>query len=497
MSEKKTPNLIFVMPDQLRADFLPVYGCSGISTPNIDALAAQSVVFERAYSNCPLCVPARAALLSGLNPLHSGVLSNHQWLRPDLAEMGLKTWPDLLRDQGYRTAAIGKMHFHPFDAMEGFDERVIAEDKRWVKIQDDYAEFLARHGLEKFDARQHPNYREEMGAVEFPHGVELSPDRFVADASVEFIRRQPDGRPFALMVGFPGPHCPYDAPSEYTEQVDPEGLPPLLPDMDRSDPGKAAFMDLFIEIQKRPWHSLDYSEFSEEARRKIRVQYAGAVKQLDDEIGKIIDVCKERGIWETTLFVLSSDHGDHAGDRGMVGKGDFYEQSIRIPLLLKVPGQTEGYRRNDLVELQQIPPTMMQCAGVELPAWWDYGPLPDADAPESEESFAYGILSNSCMVRKGPWKLVDYPGCGFSELFNLDEDPNELCSRLEDPDCQSVRAELADALRFWMHRQAFLGHEEKHMLSEGALCDSPLFARRGWRREYPLPIFRSPTPVSK
>jgi arylsulfatase len=490
MSETNKPNLIFVMPDQLRADFLPVYGCSAISTPNIDDLAAQAVVFERAYSNCPLCVPARAALLSGLNPLRSGVLSNHQWLRPDLTEMGLRTWPDLLRDAGYRTAAIGKMHFHPFDAMEGFDERVIAEDKRWVKIHDDYAEFMAQHGLTKFDARQHPNYQKNMGAVSFPHTVELTPDRFVAEASVEFIRRQPVSRPFALMVGFPSPHCPYDALPVYAQQVDPSGLPPLIQT-------RTAFFDHFVKNHQREWHALDYSEFSDEARQNIRIQYAGLVKQLDEEIGTIIAACKEKGIWDNTLFVLSSDHGDHVGDRRMVGKGDFYEESIHIPLIMKTPGQQEGFRLNSLVELQQIPPTMMQCAGVPVPEWWDYAPLPGKEAPSEGEVHSFGILSDSCMVRKGPWKLMDYQVSACSELYNLDKDPAEIHNCIDDPECQSIRVELADALRFWMHRQAFLGHEEKHMIRAGGLSENPSFARRGWRREYPLPIFHSAIPASR
>ncbi|MFA5687557.1 MAG: sulfatase-like hydrolase/transferase [Kiritimatiellales bacterium] len=328
-------------------------------------------VYDRAYSSAPICVPARAALLTGLTPLRSGVLSNHQWLRPDLKMMGMKTWPDVLRDIGYRTAAVGKMHFHPF----------------------------------------------------------------------------------ALMVGFPGSQ-------EYCRN--------------------------FLETHMRAWHALDYTTFTEEERKNIRVQYAGNVKQLDDEIGRIIRACKEKGIWDNTLIIVSSDHGDHVGDREMVGKSDYFEESIRVPLIFKAPAQTEGRRLNSLVELQQIPPTLIKYAGAEIPAWWDYEPLYE---DEREDAFSYGVISNCCMVRKGPWKLVDYDA-GFSELYHLDSDPQELNNRIDDPECQHIRIEYGEALRKWIHKQSFRAHEDKFLMADGGLSEDFSFARRGWVWDYPDPAFK-------
>ena len=159
MSEPQTaknPNLLFIMPDQLRADFLSCYGATFIDTPHIDSIAEGGVRYERAYSASPICVPARASLLTGLNAIKNGVTDNGQWLSPDLAACGIETWPQTLSDQGYYTAAIGKMHFYPWDINLGFQYRVAAEDKRWLEIRDDYYHFLKEGGYRKLHGNEHP-----------------------------------------------------------------------------------------------------------------------------------------------------------------------------------------------------------------------------------------------------------------------------------------------------------------------------------------------------
>jgi arylsulfatase A-like enzyme len=145
----RRPNLLFIFPDQLRADYVGCYGAGFARTPAIDALAADGVLYERALSMHPVCVPARAALLTGCNALSTGVLDNTHWLRPDHDSCGMPGWPSLLAAAGYHTEGIGKMHFTPWDFSEGFDHRVISEDKRHTLIEDDYGDYLAGHGLKK------------------------------------------------------------------------------------------------------------------------------------------------------------------------------------------------------------------------------------------------------------------------------------------------------------------------------------------------------------
>ncbi len=128
------PNILFIMPDQLRSDFLSCYGADFLETVHIDSIAAEGVRYERTYSASPVCVPARASLMTGLNAIRTGVLDNGLWLRPDRRECGILTWPERLNEQGYYTAGVGKMHFYPWDITEGLQYRVIAEDKRWLYI---------------------------------------------------------------------------------------------------------------------------------------------------------------------------------------------------------------------------------------------------------------------------------------------------------------------------------------------------------------------------
>ena len=119
-SSSTRPNLLFIMADQLRPDFLGCYGADFVETPNIDSLAERGIRYNRAYTAHPACVPARAALLTGMNAIRNGVTDNGLWLRPDLADCGIQLWPQLLNQIGYRTAAIGKMHFTPWDITHGF-----------------------------------------------------------------------------------------------------------------------------------------------------------------------------------------------------------------------------------------------------------------------------------------------------------------------------------------------------------------------------------------
>ena len=122
----------------MRSDFLGCYGADFIKTPNIDSLANDGIRYENTYSSSPVCVPARSSLMTGMDAISNGILSNSPSIRPDHKEAGIKTWPETLRDSGYYTSAIGKMHFYPWDARHGFDYRSIAEDKRHLHVRDDY-----------------------------------------------------------------------------------------------------------------------------------------------------------------------------------------------------------------------------------------------------------------------------------------------------------------------------------------------------------------------
>ncbi len=151
------PNILFILPDQLRWDFVGAYGKNYAQTPHIDALAARGLVFERCLSPSPVCIPARASMLTGHNSVSTGVLNNNFWLRPDHDACGVPSFARLLADTGYHTQAIGKMHFIPWDITEGFHTRIIAEDKRHIHIRDDYHDYLKARGLKKYAGDEEPS----------------------------------------------------------------------------------------------------------------------------------------------------------------------------------------------------------------------------------------------------------------------------------------------------------------------------------------------------
>ena len=223
------PNFVFLFPDQLRADFLSCYGAEFVGTPNIDSLAERGARFRNAFSASPVCVPARTALLTGMNAIKNGVTGNLGNLRPDYREAGIRTWPEILAEEGYYTAAIGKMHFYPWDDKRGFQYRVAAEDKRWLNVRDDYYHFLKANGLRKFHGDEHDGYHEGKGAVVSRTPWEYSWDRFVGMEAVRFIDQYGADGPFAMMVGFPGPHCPYDPDARFLDEVDESKLPDPVP----------------------------------------------------------------------------------------------------------------------------------------------------------------------------------------------------------------------------------------------------------------------------
>ena len=147
--DSSRPNIVFLFPDQFRWDFAGANGADWLETPNIDSIAENGVRYTNSFSASPICVPARTALLTGMNAVRNGVTGNLHNLRADWRDAGLRTWPEILGENGYYTAGIGKMHFYPWDERRGFQYRVICEDKRWLEVRDDYYHYLRRHGLKK------------------------------------------------------------------------------------------------------------------------------------------------------------------------------------------------------------------------------------------------------------------------------------------------------------------------------------------------------------
>lgn len=478
----RPPNILFILPDQLRADFLGCYGADFVATPHIDRIAAEGVRYCGAFSSSPLCVPARTALLTGMSPLRNGVIDNAHALRPDYPKLGIRTWPELLAEQGYHTAAMGKMHFHPWDAAHGFAERVIAEDKRHTEIRDAYDEFLHSRGLRKLHGGEYPGYVDNYGAVPSPIPWELSSDHFVATAACEFIDGYDGQRPFALMVGLPSPHCPYDPDPRFVAQVDEARLPAAVPGV----PGDARLIwQDNINGHRGPWNGVDYTDFPDHAKRRVRLHYAALVRQVDEEVGRILAAHDRRGMAENTVVILSSDHGDYLGDHDMIGKNSFYDAAVRVPLVVRVPGGPTGVTRTELVDLHDITATMLSLAGCEVPDTMDSRPLPGlVEVTQAREHIA-GVLGSGWWVFDGRWKL-HYYRTGEQLLFDMLTDPDEQRNRISDPAALPELIRLNAILVDTVLEMTGRSYDDRFVGPD--LIWDEQFTRPGWQRPYPHPV---------
>jgi choline-sulfatase len=443
---QRRPNLLFITTDQQRWDSLPCYGLEFMRTPNLDRLAREGTVFEHAYTPAPLCVPMRAALLTGQWPATLGVLDNNQWF--NMAHPGLSLWPQAASDAGYRTAGIGKMHFIPWDARYGFSERITAEDKRQFFWPDDYDKFLRLHGLEKPHPTELPGYYEHLQAAVFPHEKRFHVDAFVGDQAADWLRRYggggPGNLPFAAWVSFPGPHDPYDPPAEMADMYYDAPIPePIRPPDDVVEPVRRA-QGAKVE---NPLFQLDLARATPEHYRRWRAHYYANISLIDEGIGKILAALEETGQLDNTLIVFTSDHGDALGDHGIAYKSFFYEWSAHVPLLVRGPGVTRGARTAALTSTLDLVPLFYRTLGQEAPrAVQGVDPTPVLQDPTARvRTHVFSELQGRVMVRDERYKYTQYRGA-VAELFDLQEDPREVRNLAGEPAHAGEVARLRAAL---------------------------------------------------
>ncbi len=479
MAESR-PNIILLLPDQLRWDFLGCYGASFADTPAIDTLAAGGIRYKRAISPHPLCIPARASLLTGQNALATGVLTNGTWLRPDHAVCGMPTFAEILAAFGYQTAAIGKMHFIPWDIGEGFGHRRIAEDKRHVHIRDDYADYLATHGLTKLRGVEEDGYREHLMASISPLPERHQVDTWVGDESVRFIDDRGGDGPFLLMVGFPGPHDPYNPPADWAARFDAGAMPaPFQPTQ-----ASATFRAGQIAVHRDGSAMVDLTDFPDRAKRRIRAHYSALTALIDRQVGRIIDALERNHLSQNTIVVLTSDHGDLLGDFDLIGKNNFFESSIHVPLIVRTP-QAAGERTCDsVVTLTDLFATILGFAGIAGADDTDSIALPQLDLGNRQRRHALGALGIGTIIMDARYKLARYAN-GVATQYDIVEDPMEQNNLIDDPALALVRRELEGLIVRDLLRARKRGDRDKTYTCATMSPDHPSHTR-GWVRPYPV-----------
>ncbi len=470
-------NLLFITTDQQRWDSLPCYGLDFMQTPNLDHLAAEGMVFDSCIVPSPVCVPCRAAMLSGQYPASTGVLGNGHWLPPDVP-----TWPSLISQTGRNTAAIGKMHFNPWDSLEGFDQRITAEDKRHTYLPDHHVQFLAAHGMERQHPTTLPGYYENLGASVSPRERRFHVDGFVGDRAAEWISEK-GSEPFAAWVSFPGPHDPYDPPEDMAEMYADAPIPHPIGSPEELVNKPAAQRSRGAGSLGNSMFRLDLSLATTENYLKWRKHYYANISLIDEGIGKMLAALESTGTLDDTLIIFTSDHGDALGDHGMPFKGFFYDCMSRVPLIVKGPGISAA-RSSSLVSTLDLVPLFYNSCEAAAPATLqgeDIRPL-FADPTATIREHAFCEIEGRMMVRSATHKYAHYSD-GSSELYDLTTDPDEITNLADNPDyariesdlktklvehsldCQATHSRAVNAPQYWLRQE--LEADYKRQIAEG------------------------------
>ena len=373
------PDIVMIMTDQQRYDTIKALGADHVDTPNLDRLHSRGVSFSNCHVTAPSCVPCRASLFTGLYPHSNGVHANGQAWN--------KTWVSDLQTAGYQTINIGKMHTIPYDAPAGFDERYVVENKdRYLEGRyyfDEWDKALAAHGLKKQqreEYRKRDDYRERLGAFPWELPEELHSDVFVGRMARWWLDTKPVDKPLFMVIGFPGPHPPYDPTPEYINRYMNRDIP--LPDVSAEE--LAGLPPPFVEKRQ---HDVDVDHDSvawdlnptPEQLHRMRAYYCANVEMIDREVGEILDTLEQRGKLDNTIVIFTSDHGDCLGDHGLSQKWAPYEAVTRVPLIISGPKHFESGKEVDaLVQLFDLGPTILEWAGVEPNSAYEAESLNDA-----------------------------------------------------------------------------------------------------------------------
>lgn len=439
------PNLLFIFSDQHSASVCGCYGDEIAMTPSLDRLASGGVVFDSAYCASPICTPSRMSMMSGKYPHNSKVWGNN-----DILSSAIPTMAHSLGYAGYDPCLVGRLHSVGPDQKLGYSARLVGDHHpNWVG--------MPRVDMGQLEGTASPDRRslKYSGAGQSAYEIK---DRDVADAAMrkldELAEELSTGQRdrFAMTVGLMLPHAPFVASAKsvagYEGKVGLANKRP--PASDREHP--------WIHRWREHRNILDVTE-QEEIR--ARAAYYALVESMDAMIGDVLDKLESLGLAENTLVIYASDHGEQIGERGLWWKHTFYEESVRVPLIMRWPGVLpSGQRRKQVVSLVDTTATILDALQApELPGIDGKSFLAMAkdekadwrDIAFSEYSwgskFDWGLEAPGQirMVRSGPFKLIYYNDAPV-QLFNLDEDPDELNDLASDPDHKDIVEQLSEKL---------------------------------------------------
>jgi len=440
-------NLLFILSDQHRADFLGCAGHPTVQTPNLDQLAARGTRFANAYTNSPICVPARASLATGRYVHDIGY-----WDNAFPYDGKVQSWHHLLRAQGIQVDLIGKLHFQGQGTDHGFTQEI--EPLHVVEGVGDVLACIREDPPRRYAQRRNI---EEAGPGDSTY---LQYDRRnAANASAWLQEHADDEQPWVLFVSLVCPHPPFIAPPELYERYAQKDLamPHQWRQQDWPDHPALERLRHFFHLEE---------PFTEEELQRLHAAYHGTTTFLDQQIGQILETLQTLGLTDNTHIIYSSDHGESLGDRGHIGKFLMYEETAGIPMIVAGPTVPKGKVVETPVSLVDLFPTILETMNVAQPetpesspgtSLWTLANSVDQDRVVFSEYHAAGSSSALYMVRNERYKYVHYTH-EAAQLFDLQEDPLEINDLASSPAHQSQLATMEGLLRALLDPEATDAH---------------------------------------
>lgn len=451
----KQPNILLLMCDQFRGDCLSFAGHPDVKTPYLDSLAAEGAFFDKAYSSCPSCIPARAALFTGKSQEKHGRVGYEDGIDWKYDHM----LAEEMSSHGYQTECIGKMHVHPVRKHCGFDTIKLHDGYlgyyrdnhiphfQHQEVTDDYLYFLKDHVGEYADFNSTGPECNSWITHPWIYEERFHPTNWVADETIRFLNTRDRTRPFFLMSSFVRPHQPFDAPQTYFDMYKDKQLR-LPSEGDWDDREKT---ETYGYIKDSVYGCNDPQQ-----RHDAMAGYYACITHVDHQIGRIISALMGSGDYEDTVILFVSDHGELLFDHHLYRKVFPYEGSTHIPLFFHVGKnveQTEPFKSDTLAELRDVMPTILDFAHIPIPDGVDGLSLyPEICGKKGktreyihgEHSF-HSKLSSQFIVTKTD-KYVWYSEKNTEQYFDLEKDPREEHNGIHDLEYKERIRELRNIL---------------------------------------------------
>lgn len=452
------PNVLLIMVDQMRGDCLSIRDHPVVDTPNLDQLARDGVLFDNAYSATPSCVPARASVLTGMSQRSTGRVG----YRDKVPWNYEHTLPGEFAKAGYHTQCVGKMHVYPTRSLCGFHNVVLhdgymhyARFKHDTKTTesfdyvDDYLNWLKeKAGVERDLIDLGLDCNASTVARPWHLAEELHPTNWVTTKSIDFLRRRDPTKPFFLKMSFVRPHPPFDPPKDFYDMYINEDLPePSVGDWAEKEDAEKSGLNPVTDKGIVPKKRL----------KRAQAAYYALITHIDHQIGRFLNAMQEYGVYNDTIILFVSDHGELMGDHNLFRKTLAYEGSANVPFILSDPGNHLELDKNrfvhEVVELRDIMPTLLDAAGVKIPDTVEgKSVLPLAVGKNGNPKWReyihgeheYGDSSYHYMTN-GKQKYIWYSQSGKEQFFDLTKDPKETVNL-------AAGDEFQENVRFWREK---------------------------------------------